>query len=583
MEGRLDIRQALMECAGPNHCSFDTREGSGNLALSRVALHKICNQVLPRILTQICRDPTSPYYGCCDRNWWHYKMRDFPSIILQQAAHTLLLAASQEKTPAFSSALRELASAAGRFWNLRALRYGAFEEYYPFEQGYPPLAFSTLAVSHLCTGGVLSLLDVRQGLVKAARQLLTRFEAEAANQQVAGTAALAMIKRLAPELVPQAEFATLLERTLALQTREGWFPEYDGPDLGYLSVTLDCLWDLYDVTGDNRVYGAIERAFEFLAWFVIEVPGITGMHNARNTDYIVPYGIARLSLTEGLTGRRAAAVLARLYHSPGSSRSPLEVVDDRYWCHYIGTSVFRAAITLVDASDSCDTSDTSFPPLDRLTPKVFAESGHVWQLLADFSSPGLLVSTRKGAVLTAFWPDGERVSDFGWVVMSHRKIHVSHWWTPQWQVRLGPNDLGCDGWLVPVREHISSPWKHIILRAVSFMLGARVIPLLKRVLIFRRASRAYAFRRRITKQKNRVVVEDIITGIRPGDEVRRAPRSSKRHVASADSFHPEDFSLLERVQKSERIEYAPPHWRAVTIYWPDDPDLADGGKDRHLP
>lgn len=580
MENRSDTGQALMAHAESDHYSFDAREDQGSLALSRVALHKICDQVFPRILTQICRDPISPHHGCCDRNWWHYKIRDFPSIILQQAAHTIALAASMGKDPATAHSLRELASAAGRFWNARALRYGAFEEYYPFEQGYPPLAFSTLAVAHLCTGGVLPLLDVRPGLDKAVRQLLTRFEAEAANQQVAGTAALAMISRLAPELVPQAEFGALLERTLALQTREGWFPEYDGPDLGYLSVTMDCLWDLYDATGDDRVYSAIERAFEFLAWFVIDAAGSAGMHNARNTDYIVPYGIARLSLQGGLTARRAAAVLARLYQPLSACRCPLEAVDDRYWCHYIGTSVFRAVITLDDAFDP---SDASLPSPDQLAPKVFAESGQVWQPPAAPLSPGILVSTRKGSVLTAFWPGGQRASDFGWIVMSHGKTHVSHWWTPQWQVRLGPSELGCDGWLVPVREHTSSPWKHVILRAASFMLGARVIPLLKRVLIFRRASRAYTFRRRITKQEDRVVVEDSITGIRPGDEVRRAPRSSKRHVASADSYHPEDLSLLQRTQKSEVIEYAPPHWRAVTTYWSDGLGPVGDGKDTRLP
>jgi hypothetical protein len=35
--------------------------------------------------------------------------------------------------------------------------------------------------------------------------------------------------------------------------------------------------------------------------------------------------------------------------------------------------------------------------------------------------------------------------------------------------------------------------------------------------------------------------------------VIRAPRTSKRHVASADSFHPEDLQMLHECNKSESI------------------------------
>jgi hypothetical protein len=138
-------------------------------------------RALPRILTQICRDPDSTFYGCCDRDWWHYRIRDFPSIILQQAGYTLALAENRSP-PAQCAHLNALAAQTCRFWNGRARRYGAFEEYYPWEQGYPPLAFSTLAVAKLCHLGVVALADVEPGLSVAARQLTTRFESQSAGR-----------------------------------------------------------------------------------------------------------------------------------------------------------------------------------------------------------------------------------------------------------------------------------------------------------------------------------------------------------------------------------------------------------------
>ena len=33
---------------------------------------------IPKILTLQDRNPHSPTYGCFDRNYWHYKIIDFP-------------------------------------------------------------------------------------------------------------------------------------------------------------------------------------------------------------------------------------------------------------------------------------------------------------------------------------------------------------------------------------------------------------------------------------------------------------------------------------------------------------------------
>ena len=46
---------------------------------------------ISRVLTQVDRDCDSKTYGCCDRNYWHLKIRDFPSAILQQTCLTMAL------------------------------------------------------------------------------------------------------------------------------------------------------------------------------------------------------------------------------------------------------------------------------------------------------------------------------------------------------------------------------------------------------------------------------------------------------------------------------------------------------------
>ncbi|BCX48297.1 conserved hypothetical protein [Haloferula helveola] len=508
-------------------------------------------------MTQVCRDPGSPFAGSWDRNWWHYKIRDFPSVILQQGGYALHVAAELPiGLELGEEMLRRLAADTARFWNRRALRHGAFEEYYPFEQGYPPLAFAALAMAKLGVEGAIPLEDIRPGLEVAASQLLSRFEAQAANQQVAGTAAAAMIRKLAPELVEEVTFAELLDRTLALQHDEGWFPEYDGPDLGYLTVTMDCLWDLHDATGDSRCLEAIHKALGFVAWFTDQPPHRAGMHNSRNTDYMVPYAIARIIAEGGEQAPLAGRVFQQLFATADQPNHFFAAVDDRYWCHYIGHSVLRALRVL---------SGAGMPDVSGQRPLSDSLQGSGHARLRGTTATAL-VSTRKGGIVTVAWPAGGEATDFGWLVRTAGTEWVSHWWSEDWSIHIDNAETLTKGVMVPHKEHSSSPLKHMILRVGSFVAGRRMIGMLKRLLIFKKGSAGPHLDRVVRFDGDGLVVRDRITNLPESAELVRAPRSSKRHVASADSFHHEDSRLLEDVQVSEKRNRAGDAVTIITTY-----------------
>src|SRR6187455_1045968 len=48
--------------------------------------------VIPRILASVDRNSFGPTYGCCDRQFWHYRTAAFPSEMYQEAALPLALA-----------------------------------------------------------------------------------------------------------------------------------------------------------------------------------------------------------------------------------------------------------------------------------------------------------------------------------------------------------------------------------------------------------------------------------------------------------------------------------------------------------
>lgn len=504
----------------------------------------IRSALLPRLLTQACRDPFSAAYGCFDRDWWHYKIRDFPSIILQQGGYTLALAEESAFLPRQQN--HNLVQASALLWARRVMRHGSLEEYYPWEDGYPPLAFSTLAMAKLCLSGILPTDKLGEAFCRSAHKLISRFESRALNQQMAGLAALATLRKIQPSWVSEHAFSSLATRTLAQQKEEGWFPEYEGPDLGYLSVTLDCLWDLYEITGESRFFQSACRSFDFID-VMTQLPfaGL-GMHQARNTDYIVPYGLCRFSAVSGSWSLRVNSLLERVYMSSAPYAVSFESIDDRYLCHYIGHSLIRAWKTLAPHQTTSDLAARSEPmPISPVTKKTLRTSGIVHSL----GNPSILCCTPKGGTFTCLWNSSSWVADYGWVVRRGDRLWSTHGWSTNRKVRVAENEWEISGHLFPHQESLSSPWNHLALRILALFSGRYLIGWLKQRLIFKAAVTNLPYRRIIRRSGQVVEVEDWIGNILPSDVAQPAPRSSIRHVASADTWHPEDFTLLKSVER----------------------------------
>lgn len=507
---------------------------------------RIIENYTPRILTQICRDPGCKAYGSCDRNWWHYKMRDFSSIILQQGGYYLAEAAELAEYSTERDAMRNLAKATLDFWQIRVLRYGAFEEYYPWERGYPAVAFSTLAAVKLIRALNLPVQAYQKGLHKALRQLLKRHEFEASNQYFAGLAALYILHSIAPEWIEQNELNSRLQELLRRQSPEGWFNEYGGPDLAYLSVTIDCLWDIYDVCPAAAILPAIRKAITFMASLLYRDASI-GMHNSRNTDYILPYGIIRaLQFPDATLSQSALQIAERLFANLDDPRHFLRAIDDRYISHYIGVSVLRAHA--LQASHPLPQLQQS-PPL--ATDLFLPESGY---LILRNDETECLISTRKGGNISLYRRDGSAFfADYGWQISAGKACLVSNWWGSSALEHRQGNTIRIKGQFVRTTEHSSAPWQHIVLRISSLLLGPVIIAALKRRLIFQKSSAGYSFSRQITLSKTGLEIQDTLRGIKDPARLRKAPLASRRHVASADSFHPEDLALSKNCHSHREI------------------------------
>ena len=487
------------------------------------------------MLTQLDRDPDSPTFGCFDRAYWHYKVHDFASAILQQGLFTL-------------EALRDGTIAGGpprpaiERWCVGAVAAlarqvdgaGAVDEYYPFERSYPGAAFGLYAAARVLDGWrtaaphLLAAVDARP-LARLARHVARRLEAEASNQQAAGLAGLALAARLGWLDAGAASVEAHARRLFAAQHAEGWFPEYGGPDCGYLSVTLDALTDYLDVTGDPRARVAIDRAVEFLAGLVGADGRLPSTLNSRNTDYVVPYGLVRA----GAWHPGAAWLVDILFRDVDAPTHFLWATDDRYHAHYVFASVVRCLPHLAALAPA----EPPAPPAS-----AWLDGCRLWIYRAPDRSWTAYVAGSKGGLVRVHRRDGRpAVVDHGWRVYRARRVWTTNWWSAEWSVTRDEGALRIRGRCQRTAFHRPTPARHAALRVLAWLLRERLVPLLKRFLIFRpRSADGPAFERRVEVTPGGVRVTDRLG---PFARARAAPgpRQNLRHVASADSFSAEEW------------------------------------------
>jgi hypothetical protein len=497
---------------------------------------------VPRILTQLDRDPDSPTFGCFDRNYWHYKIRDFPSSILQQGAFTVEAIRTGQVASLVPTALCDRwAIAAVNALARQVDRQGRVDEYYPFEAGYPPAAFGLYAAGRLLLdwethAPQLAAQVYREPLRRLAQNLADRLEAGATNQQAAGLAGLALTAKAGLVTNLADRIQALATQLFQAQHPEGWFNEYGGPDFGYLTVTLDALIDYYDATQDERAIAAIDRAIHFLAQMVGGDGRLPSTLNSRNTDYVVPYGLVRAAHWNS-TATWLVETLFRDLHKPHHF---CWSTDDRYHCHYLFASIVRSLPHLSGMQPAQSPTWEESLWLTGCGYAVYRPTDQPWTAYIGARKGGLVRIHRHQSA------GQSPVLEYGWRITQGQKGWTSNWWSADWRITYTENTLHLSGNCPQTSFHVPTPIKHGILRLLAFGLRQRLIPLLKRAMIFRPgSSTGPSFERTVEWGPWGVTLDDHL-GAWPGGTAIASPRQNLRHVASADSFSREEFlpSLL---------------------------------------
>ncbi|MGZ3699818.1 MAG: hypothetical protein ACXVCH_17130, partial [Bdellovibrionota bacterium] len=249
-------------------------------APSRTLFFEVSRKALPRLLSQLDRQPFSPSSGSWHRGYWHQRLSDFSSSACQQGmlSLALLYGLEHEGNPLFrhSETLRWIDA------SIRALLReqhgdGSFDEWYPNERGWAgPTGYVIYALAKtwsLVGSGLEPELGLHvESACKKACAFLGKYEEidVLANHQAMALLAVAQVRAtFGAKLGGLDEAYEDLFRRFALSTRaqEGWSLEYDGADAGYQTASLSFLARVHALTQDERIEKIAGPMVDFVACF----------------------------------------------------------------------------------------------------------------------------------------------------------------------------------------------------------------------------------------------------------------------------------------------------------------------------
>ena len=250
---------------------------------------------IPKLLTLLDRNPHSPTYGCFDRNFWQYKIIDFPSGMSQEFVYPLALVyhTNIPNNLFYQQAILKDWVEAGILYAAKSAHPdGSCDDYFPFERAGGAAAFSLLACLESYQLLKLNNQQAIDFFVKRANWLAHHQESgRLTNHQALIVLCLELLSRLLNTDQWDQQKERRLEQVLSWQNPEGWFQEYEGCDPGYHTLTISCLARIYEFNPDNnRLKDALAKAVILASQFVHPDGSYGGEYTSRNTYNFFPHG-----------------------------------------------------------------------------------------------------------------------------------------------------------------------------------------------------------------------------------------------------------------------------------------------------
>jgi len=500
------------------------------------------------MLSWIDRRPGSLTYGCSDRNYWHYKIVDFPCAMLQETALTLALLYSTKFKGNYyykKNYIKNLALAQIAYWQKIQNKNGSFDEFFPNEQSFSATAFTLYSSCK-----TLQILGeerefIRQNAKKACEFLLSYGNPGASNQVAAAIAAINLHSVLFNDNSHEERLNNLLHRLLKSQSDEGWTPEYGGFDVGYQSITLAYLSDFNISRNDDRVSNTIHKMIEFLSYFIHPDGTVGGEYGSRSTIFLAPYGFA-----QNMSKNKSASAIYKKVFLTNSSYINISI-DDRYICHFILPS-YLLSIKIIQPNGAIENE----LPYKNNFNKLFKETGLYIHSTPDYY---FITNLTKGGVFNLYRKNNQgNHLNAGYVLQDKKKVYVTNWLNKVsiYKINEKENRIEMDTNFFYVSNKIPTPFYHTLLRIISFVGGKKILPLLKEYFIHKQQISTEKMNRKFIFGDHQIEIIDEIKAEKMNLEniFFANPCSTFRYVAPSNYYQYDELNnFLDNKEKLDII------------------------------
>ncbi len=493
--------------------------------------------ILPRIITLIDKNRLSATYGCCDREYWHYRTVDFPCQMSQEFCLPLALAFSHPfpNNPYFQvERVRDLSIAVIEFARKETHPDGSVDDYFPFERALGAHVFSTYAMTETYLELGLDRPDFVDFFRLRGDWLVNNNESgQLTNHQFYAALALYNVYLITGDERYRDRASHFRDIALSWQNSEGWFQEYEGADPGYHSVSIALLAKLHKKSQDESLIEPMRRAIEFAHHFMHPDGSYAGEYGSRNTYHFYPHGFEYMASRMPEAAWVAETFLQRAL--PERRRYYNE--DNRMISHYV---LYWMHAWLDYAPERRGTLSENREPFI----KWFPQAGI---LVRKTDSYYAICNATKGGVVKVYDLEGPLYSDTGVMAQTtDGTTLVSHLVDDEhaYQVDPATGTVRVSGKLSKRRYPLSSPVKQMLFRGMNLSVGRfgahMVRSILQKVLITGKPRTEVRFERTLVLGDDDVTVDDVLDLSDASDvtvaEIMAGSDATSIYVANSNTF-----------------------------------------------
>ena len=518
--------------------------------LKSVLLSSIKNRC-HHLLTLVDTSPYSATYGCFDRTYWQYRVKDFPSGMSQECLYPLSLALKNNhftnlKNKSFEN-IKDIILNSIRFSLNSQNKNGSVDDYFPFEQASGATAFSCFAILNIISLKIVELSDLELNLLTKRLNWLSKHHESGrlSNHEALIALVLAMAAKLLNNTYFKKKSIERIKNLLTWRNEEGWFEEYSGFDIGYETLTFSCLDNLKTYIPELRIEleKVTSKQFNLIMDFVEPDGNIGGELYSRGTWNCFTHGLLSYSINKKRNFNKVINILEARY------LDFVEVKDDYIIQHHLWSDILTYELLddlkFFRFENYQETIDIS----QDIPKKIFyPKSGHLWIKHGDYMTH---ISLKKGGVFRLYKNNIFIFQDTQNTLKTNKEKFVANILNNDISYKwVTKNKLEIKGIMTKKKDNLMTTNKLIFLRLLMNLFG-KYIPniirkLMQKLLINIKANKNRFFIRNFEFKENKLVVSDSykinISEKNKADLVETSFDSSTHNVMGK-VFHPYIFML----------------------------------------